>query len=95
MRVRKLEPVRENSVSVMAYAKAVREGWNVVPSSKNTAAKIQKVVKTEALFDDQQKAIEHARKVALKYQSGLSLSGKNGRIKTKFIEGEYNFPPRG
>jgi hypothetical protein len=95
MKVKKLEAVRDGANSVKAYVEAVKSGWGVRPSKNLKAAKPTYSTKSSKIFENQKEAVEYAREVALKYQNELSIHGSNGKIKEKFVHGEYSFPPRG
>lgn len=95
MKVRKLEAVRTGANSVKAYVKAVKNGWNIAPSEDSPELDKNNCGKTAKIFDSPKEAVEYARNVALEYQNEFSLHGGNGKIKEKFVHGDYSFPPRG
>lgn len=95
MKVKKLETVRIEANSVKDYVLAVKSGWNAKPSDDSNKAEKPNLKKSSKIFLNQKDAAKYAREVALKYQNELSIHGNNGKIKEKFVSGDYSFPPRG
>ena len=95
MKLQKLETVRVGARSVVAYVDAVKEGLGVMPSKKSPKVANSNSRKSSKIFVNQKEAVAYAREVAMKYQSELSIHGNNGKIKEKFVHGDYSFPPRG
>lgn len=95
IKIKNLEDVRVGASSVKAYVEAVKNGWSVKPSKNPEEVIKTNPVKVSKIFENQKEAVEYAKEVALKYQNELSIHGSNGKIKKKFVCGEYSFPPRG
>jgi hypothetical protein len=95
MKVKKLEAVRVDANSVKDYIAAVKSGWSVKPSDDVKKIKKPNLEKSSKVFESQKQAAAYAREIALKYQNELSIHGSNGKIKEKFMSGDYSFPPRG
>jgi hypothetical protein len=95
MKTVSLKSRRTGSNSVKSYVQAIKEGQHILPSEDGWKVKKSNAVKATKIFDNQEKAIEYARKIAMKQQSELSIHGKNGRIRQKNSYGNDSFPPRG
>lgn len=95
MKIKPLKSIRQGTKSVKAYVNAIKEGQHVLPSDGAWKVKKSGSEKASRIFDNQQEAIEYARKVAMNQQAELFIHDKIGKIRAKNSYGKDNFPPRG
>ena len=70
----------------MHVTKNSKEGWDV---------KRENAIKASAHTNTQAEAIERGREIAEKNKTGLTIHGKNGKIRDKRSYGNDPYPPKG
>ena len=85
--IKPLTPIRNDGPAEKAYIKAVKEGWNIMPTI-TTERPIQ--VKRASIFKTKEEALKYATQTMLKMQESLLVANSKA-IK---IPTNYQFPPK-
>lgn len=72
-----------------------KKNQHVVPHKGGWAVKRAGNPRASSVHNTQRKAIEVARKAAIRQRSEMVVHGKNGRIRERSTYGSDPFPPKG